>query len=251
MERQKIIAGNWKMHKTAHEAVEFIHKLAPTLTRTSAKVFLAAPFTTLQAAVSAAAGMHIWIGAQNMHDASEGAFTGEISARMLRDIGVHFVILGHSERRSLFHETNEWINRKVRRALAEDLVPLLCIGETLEQREEGKTEEVLCRQLEECLHAVSQEEMKRVIIAYEPVWAIGTGKAATAEIAEDTHKACRAFIAKKWGHELAHHTSLLYGGSVKPETSAALLSKPNIDGLLIGGAALDVATFSRIIEEKQ
>ena len=198
-------------------------------------MLLAVPFTALQAAQ----GSEIEIGAQNMHDAAEGAFTGEISANMLWDAGATFVILGHSERRHLFGETNAFIHRKVVRALEEELQPLLCIGETEEERAHGRTADVLKRQLDECLKGVDPE---KVMIAYEPVWAIGTGKTATPEIAEEAHQQIRAHLG-----ESGKGVAILYGGSVKPETMKPLMQQPNVNGVLVGGASLDVETFAKIV----
>ncbi|MES2344737.1 MAG: triose-phosphate isomerase, partial [Chlamydiota bacterium] len=200
MKRKLILVGNWKMHKTRGETKAFVHELAHEVQSASCGVFIAPPFTALAAAASSAQGSQIVIGAQNMHDAEEGAFTGEISAKMLQEAGARFVILGHSERRTLFQESNAFINRKVKRALETHLQPILCIGETMEEREEGETEEVLKRQLEECLNGVPPEG---IIIAYEPVWAIGTGKVATPESAQEVHLFCRGLLEKKFGKEIA------------------------------------------------
>ncbi len=184
-----------------------------------------------------------------MNDASEGAFTGEIAAKMLLDVGAKFVLLGHSERRQLYGETDEWIQKKMVRALKDKLPPILCVGENLAERQENKTEEVVRTQIHNCLQGVSQEEMKEVILAYEPVWAIGTGMSATPEMAEETHKYCRNVIAEEWGEEVAEELSILYGGSVKPENAKTLLKQENIDGLLVGGASLSLASFSKIIND--
>lgn len=233
MSPQEIIAGNWKMHKTAGEAKKFVNELAPKVR--GSRVLLAVPFTALQAAQ----GTAIEIGAQNMHDAPEGAFTGEISAQMLWDAGATFVILGHSERRHLFGETNGFIHRKVQRAIEEEIQPLLCIGETEEERAHGRTADVLKRQLDECLKDVDLEKM---ILAYEPVWAIGTGKTATPEIAAEAHHLCRTHMGAQ-----GKGVSILYGGSVKPETMKPLMQQPDVNGVLVGGASLDVETFAKIV----
>jgi triosephosphate isomerase len=245
MKRKLILVGNWKMHKTRGETKAFVHELTEQTRDASCHIFIAPPFTALAAAASSAQAGQIVIGAQNMHDAERGAFTGEISVEMLEEAGARFVILGHSERRHIFHETNAFINRKVRRALESRLQPILCIGETAEEREEGETEEVLRNQLEECLQEVSPEG---IIIAYEPVWAIGTGKVATPEGAQETHRFCRSWFEKKFGKELANKLPILYGGSVKPDNIAELCAKPDIDGALVGGAALDVNSFVQMVK---
>ncbi len=244
-----LIVGNWKMYKTAQEAEAYVSALTSQLSQisTPVQVMLAVPFTALALASRASQKGKILIGAQNMHDAAEGAFTGEVSARMIKENGARFVILGHSERRHYFHETNAFINRKIKRALQEGLVPLLCIGELEKERESGKTKELLLTQLKEGLDGLTAQEMQKMILAYEPVWAIGTGKTATPEIADEAHLICRTFLAEKFGKALADKLPILYGGSVKPEGAKQLLDMPNIDGALIGGASLDVATFLQII----
>ncbi len=242
MSRQTIIAGNWKMYKTGDDAATFVQALAGI----SATVYLAVPFTAIAAAKKAAKGGSIRIGAQNMHDATEGAFTGEISGAMLRDVGAEFVLLGHSERRHVFGETDEFINRKVHRAQSDGLQPILCVGETLEQREAGEMESVLRGQIESSLAGV--ESLSDLILAYEPVWAIGTGRTATPQQAQEAHAFCRGAIAEKWGQEAAQGISLLYGGSVKPDNAAELLAQPDIDGVLVGGASLEVDSFKAIAQ---
>ncbi len=245
MSRMPIVVANWKMYKTIPEAQEFVRMLMPQINKdTQLKVFLAVPFIALPVLAQESA---LFVGAQNMHDAEEGAFTGEISAKMLKSCGAHFVILGHSERRTLFQETSSWINRKVKRAVKEGLVPLLCVGESLQEREEGRTQEVLFTQLEESLEDLTAQELSTLIIAYEPVWAIGTGKTATPELAQETHALIRTFLAQKWGSAFAEETPILYGGSVKAENSVALIGQKDIDGALIGGASLDVTSFAKII----
>lgn len=243
MDRIPIIAGNWKMYKTTEEARAFIGSLASHV-GPERRVLLGVPFTALEGAVQAARGSRIEIGAQNMHDMVEGAFTGEISARMLKTSGVSFVILGHSERRQLFGETNAFIHRKVVRALQKGLLPILCIGELLQERESGKHLDVLKLQLEDCLHGVNAEQ---VVIAYEPVWAIGTGKTATPEVAQEVHAFIRAWLGQKYGSSSARKISILYGGSVKPDNIGALMGQDDIDGVLVGGASLEVEAFVKII----
>lgn len=242
--RIPIIAGNWKMHKTIGQAREFIQKLAEALPPVATRIFIAPSYTAIQAAAEAASSTKIVIGAQNMHEAESGAFTGAVSASMLKDAGARFVILGHSERRQLFHETNPLINRKIKRAIAEGLLPILCIGETQKERDAKETKKILRLQLEECLKEISPTE---IVVAYEPVWAIGTGKTATPEMAEEAHLLCREFLNTLWGKSTAEHLNILYGGSVTPETAFSLLKQPNIDGALVGGASLHVDKFIQII----
>lgn len=245
--RPLVITGNWKMYKTIQEATEFIKKLAPLVENSSAQVLLAVPFTAIKAAAEIAKGTKIAIGAQNMNDATEGAFTGEIAGRMLKDAGADFVIIGHSERRKLFHETDEIINKKVKRAHKDGLKTIVCIGETEKERGEGRTEEVLKTQLSRSLAEISAEEMKNIIIAYEPVWAIGTNQTATPEIAESAHRYCRNLLLEIWGEEVAERTVIQYGGSVKPDNAPSLLEQPDIDGLLVGGASLSPEIFVQIV----
>lgn len=245
--RQILIVGNWKMYKTISESVNFIKELAPLLKDNSSKVYLAVPFTAINPAAEEAKETSIVIGAQNMNDASEGAFTGEIAARMLKDAGAKFVILGHSERRHIFHESNDFINKKVKRALLEGLEVILCIGETLKEREDNKTADILQAQLKQGLAGISEESLKNIIIAYEPVWAIGTDHAATPESAQKEHHFCRSFIAETFGEKFAEKLLILYGGSVKPNNAKLLLDQKDIDGLLVGGASLSAETFSKIV----
>lgn len=248
MQRPTIIVGNWKMHKTVGEAIDFIEALIPFTENTSCEILLAVPFTAIHAASSVAGDSKIAIGAQNMSDQDEGAFTGEISAKMLKEVGSSFVILGHSERRSHFGETDGHIHHKVKRAIYEKLPVILCIGESEEARDEGKSLEVLKKQLDGCLGDLKAEELSQVILAYEPVWAIGTGKTATPEMAQKTHAQIRNYLSEKWGKQWAEKTCILYGGSVKPTNIDSLLNEPDIDGALIGGASLDVEAFSKMVQ---
>jgi triosephosphate isomerase (TIM) len=245
--RPVVIAGNWKMYKTIAESVDFIKALVPLVQESPSQVLLAVPFTAIKSAVDEAKGSRITIGAQNMNDASDGAFTGEIAARMLIDVGAEFVILGHSERRHLFKESNTFINRKVKRALSEGLKVILCVGETLDQLDQGKTHEVLKEQLLESLAEVSMEQMKSVTLAYEPVWAVGSDCPATPLQAQEAHHFCRDCIAKAWNPEVAEHLVIQYGGSVKPDNAKELMAQKDIDGLLVGGASLSAETFSKIV----
>jgi len=234
------------MYKTIEEALAFIEKIKPLSEQTPAKVMLAVPYTAIAASAEKAAGSHIVIGAQNMNDASLGAFTGEVAAVMLAEAGAGFVLLGHSERRKIFGETNEFINRKIERAIASSLKFILCIGETFEERESGKTEEVLRRQLSECFAGV-KIDTAGCMIAYEPVWAIGTGRAATPEIAEGAHHFCRTVLAELFGEAQAETIPILYGGSVNAANAANFIVEKDIDGLLIGSASLEPESFAKII----
>ncbi len=248
MERKKIIAGNWKMHKTEPETIEFIKKLAPEIVSCKPSVYIAVPFTSLHVAKKASEKTNVIIGAQNMHFEEKGAFTGEISAVMLKTAGAEFVLLGHSERRHVFHESDDMIAKKMVRALLDDLQPILCVGETEEERESGKTEKVLLQQLQTGLKKISEKEMEKVIVAYEPVWAIGTGKTATPEMAQKAHCFIRKSLKEMFA-KTADFVPILYGGSVKPENSKELMSQKDIDGALIGGASLKPESFAAIINQ--
>ncbi len=248
MNRTPVVTGNWKMYKTVSEATTFVKDLAALLNDSQVTVRLAVPFTAIFPSVMEAKETSIEVGAQNMHDATEGAFTGEISGTMLREAGAKFVVLGHSERRHIFSESNAFINRKVRRAIGEKLQVTLCIGETEQQREEGRTKEVLAEQILQSLEGVSPEEMTGISLAYEPVWAIGTGQAATPENAQEMHATCRAILAEHWGEQVAAACPIQYGGSVKPSNARALFAMPDIDGMLVGGASLTASTFNEIIQ---
>ncbi len=240
------VIGNWKMYKTAREAADYIEALVPLIEECQANFFLAVPYTSIASAVQAAKNTKIVVGAQNMHDAREGAFTGEIASLMLKEAGAAFAILGHSERRTLFNETNESIHKKVIRALQDDLRPVLCIGETLQEREAGKTEEVLKEQLVSALQGIPKEDAGKIILAYEPVWAIGTGKTATPNIAQEAHAYIRSLLCDLFGKRAGNKIPILYGGSVKPDHVLLLMQKADIDGVLVGGASLDPKTFAAI-----
>lgn len=247
MSRDLIVIANWKMYKTAKQAVDYIEEVLPLVEGCQAKIFLAVPFTSISAAAKVAKGTAISVCAQNMNDQRDGAFTGEIAALMLIEAGAEAVILGHSERRSIFKEDDALINGKVIRALSDDLVPILCVGETLAEREGGQMEEVLRRQIELGLKDVSKEAIDRVILAYEPVWAIGTGKVATPKQAEEAHAFCRATLSDLFGKRKADGISILYGGSVKPANVAELVAEEDIDGVLVGGASLDPVSLGQIV----
>jgi triosephosphate isomerase len=249
--RQKIVTGNWKMHKTIEEAKNFVQQLIPLTQNSSALIYLAVPFTAIYPLHQEFKEAAIQIGAQNMNDASAGAFTGEIAAKMLKEAGAKFVLLGHSERRHLFHETNAFINRKVKRAVLDDIQPVLCIGETQAEHEEGRTHEVLKLQLTECLQDLDASQLQNLILAYEPVWAIGSGISATPEMAEQTHQYCREQLAQLFSVGFAEKIPIQYGGSVNLSNAKFFLNQLNIDGLLVGGASLSLETFSQIVNDIQ
>jgi len=245
--RKKVIAGNWKMNMLPNEAIDFIEKLTPEVKDTKNEVILCVPYTDLFYSLLTAQNTAIKIGAQNMHWEEKGAYTGEIAPEMLQCINVQYVIIGHSERRQYFAETDETINKKVKAALAHELTPILCVGETLKQKEVGLAEEVITKQVELALGGLIAKQVEEVIIAYEPIWAIGTGKTATAEDANNTIKGIRAEIANMYGDENAQEVEILYGGSVKSSNSKELFTMSDIDGGLVGGASLEASEFSKII----
>ena len=244
-----VIAGNWKMYKNNKEAIETLTQLK-NLTKgvKNVDIVIGAPFTCLSDAVKTVEGSNIKIAAENVYPKIEGAYTGEISPKMLKDIGVTYVILGHSERREYFKESDEFINQKVKAVLEIGMKPILCIGEKLEERESRKTFEVLSKQIKGGLADLSKESAEKVIIAYEPVWAIGTGKTATPEMAEETHKAIRNVLTEMFGKDVADKMIIQYGGSMKPENAKDLLSQEDIDGGLVGGASLKADSFFEIIK---
>jgi triosephosphate isomerase len=247
MARTPLIAGNWKMHKTARQAEEHIQALLPRLPATDrVEVAVCVPFTALAAAVASARGSSLAVFAQNMHHEAEGAYTGEVSPPMLEELEVHGVVLGHSERRAMFAETDRALAAKVPAALAAGLVPILCVGESEQEREEGETERRLRHQVREDLADVPPERLADVVIAYEPIWAIGTGRVATAEQAQETIAFVRALVGDRDG-QAAEDIRILYGGSVKDENAEELLALPDVDGALVGGASLDPEGFARIV----
>jgi triosephosphate isomerase (TIM) len=246
--RKPLIAGNWKMFKTVHETLAHITELRRTLRDViNVDIVVAPPFTALAAAADRARDSRIAVGAQNLHWEREGPFTGEVSAAMIQEAGAQYVIIGHSERRTLFGETDLTVNKKMAAAVAADLSPILCIGETLQQREANQTHLVLDQQLREGLDGFTAEQLQAMTVAYEPVWAIGTGRNATPEQAQDAHAHIRLRLRQWFGVEMAERCRILYGGSVKPDNTAALLSQPDVDGALVGGASLDVTSFSAIV----
>jgi len=248
--RKPFVAGNWKMNNTADEAVALIEALKPLVADVAGKVEVAVcpTYTSLAAAKGALEGSEIGLGAQNMHWEASGAYTGEVTAEMLLTTGCTHVILGHSERRQYFAETDEGVNKKLKAALAAGLKPIVCIGETLEEREAGRIEDVVLGQLRGGLEGLSAADMATVTLAYEPVWAIGTGKTATPDQAEEVHAMIRAELVKLFGDEAADGVRIQYGGSMKPDNAADLLSRDNIDGGLIGGAALKADSFAAIVK---
>jgi len=245
--RRPIIAGNWKMHKTSAEARHLITDLKPLVGGAWAEVVVCPPFTALAAAVAAAAGSNISIGAQDIFWEDEGAYTGEISGPMLKELGCRYCIIGHSERRQYFGETDATVKKKVRAAFRSGLTPIVCVGETLAEREAGRTLEVCRRQVEEGLADLTPEEAARLVIAYEPVWAIGTGRNATGEDAQEVIGFIRERLAAIYGREAADQCRIQYGGSVKPENIAEFMARPDIDGALVGGASLDPISFAAIV----
>ena len=246
--RRPLIVGNWKLHKTLGETLELVNAIkAGSENSTEVDIAVAPVFTALSVARAALAESRVGLAAQNCYPEKQGAFTGEVSPALLKDIGCLFVILGHSERRQLFGEDGAFINRKVHAVIKEGLVAILCIGETLAQREAGTTFDILATQLREGLQEISAEDMKQVVIAYEPVWAIGTGKTATPEQAEEVHAFIRSLLASSFDAGIAQSTRILYGGSVKPDNVDNLMAKPDLDGALVGGASLKSADFLRII----
>ncbi len=246
--RTPVIAGNWKMHKTASEAAAFVESLRPVAEGIRDREIVLAPtFPALPAAVQAARGSNIQISAQNLHWEDRGAFTGEVSAGMLAAIGCSHVIIGHSERRQYCGETDGTVHLKVLAALEAGLTPIVCVGETLEQREAGNTETVLKEQFSAGVGALEADQFRRLILAYEPVWAIGTGRTATPEIAEASHRMLRSLAANRFGAPVASALRILYGGSVKPANIAGLLEREEIDGGLVGGASLDQESFAALV----
>ncbi len=248
--RKKVIAGNWKMHNDLSESQNLITKLTSGLSgkKYNCDIIICPPFTSLSEASSLIKDTPVKLGAQNMYFQESGAYTGEISAKMLKSVGCEYVIIGHSERRTIFKESNGLINEKIKAALKAGLKPIFCIGETLEEREKGKEKEVLKTQLSGGLDEISLDEMKQIMVAYEPVWAIGTGRTATPAQAEEMHEYIRNYIQDDFTPEVAENLIIQYGGSVKPDNASDLLSQKNIDGALVGGACLKADSFIGIIE---
>jgi triosephosphate isomerase (TIM) len=247
--RKKLMAANWKMYKTPDQTRDFFRDFLPLVGKHDRdEIAVCPPFVDVPAAVEAAKGSNVAIGAQNMYWEKEGAFTGEISTGMLLAVGCTHVIIGHSERRQYFGETDDTVNLKLKAALEAGLIPIVCVGEVLEEREAGLTEDVLRRQCLRAFHAISGKKAAKLVIAYEPVWAIGTGKTATPQLASEAHQLIRSEAGKALGEDLAENLRILYGGSVKPENAKALMSEAEIDGALVGGASLDPKSFAAIVK---
>lgn len=247
--RKPIIAGNWKMHKTLGEAVDFVQKAKDQVpSREKMESVVCAPALFLDALVKETKGTDLKVGAQNMHFEQSGAFTGEISPVSLQDIGVSYVIIGHSERREMFAETDESVNKKVKAAFEHNLIPIMCCGETLEERESGKTNAIVGEQVKEGLVGLTDDQVKQVVVAYEPIWAIGTGKTSSSADANETCGYIRTVISEQFSTEVADAVRIQYGGSVKPENIKSILNEEHIDGALVGGASLEVDSFLKLLE---
>ncbi len=252
MGRLPFMAGNWKMNKTTGEAIDLVRELKAAISGVKGvEVAVAPPFTALYAVCKELEGSSIRLAAQNLYWEEKGAFTGEVSPLMLKEVGCHYVIIGHSERRQFFGETDETVNRRIKAALAQGLKVIFCIGEILKEREEGKTFSVIERQVEDGLKNLSDKEMKNMVTAYEPVWAIGTGKTATPGQAEEVHRFIRGKIEKLYSREVSEEIRIQYGGSVTPENIKGLMEQANIDGALVGGASLKAESFSKIVRFKE
>ena len=245
--RRKVIAGNWKMNMLPNETIKFIEEFESLVKDTKNEVILCVPYTDLFYALNFAQDTNIKIGAQNMHFEESGAYTGEVSAKMLKSIGVEYVIIGHSERRQYFNETDETVNKKIKAAFANELKPIVCVGETLEERESGKTVDIITNQTKLALEGLTDEQVKNTIIAYEPIWAIGTGKTATSEAANNSIKEIRKKIEEIYGKDVAECVIIQYGGSVKSVNAKELFTTSDIDGGLVGGASLKPEEFAKIV----
>lgn len=245
--RRAIIAGNWKMNNTISEATTLVEDLKPMVKDSTCDVVICPTFLSLPRVVELCTGTNIKVGAQNMHYEDNGAFTGEVSPKMLKELGVDFVVIGHSERRQYFNETDDTINKKLKAAFSYEITPILCVGESLIERELGITEEVLGAQIKQDLIGLSKEQVEKLVVAYEPIWAIGTGKTATADDANSTIGFIRSVIGKQFGQEISNKTRIQYGGSVKPSTIKEQMAMEHIDGGLIGGASLKASDFAAIV----
>ncbi|MBU3934164.1 MAG: triose-phosphate isomerase [Candidatus Omnitrophica bacterium] len=247
--RRPIIAGNWKMNKTVEEALELVGRLKTRLREAGdIDIVVCPPFTALEEVAKITQDANIQLGAQDVHWEDSGAYTGEVSCSMIKELGCRYVIIGHSERRACFGETNESVNKKARAVLRHNLIPIICVGERLEQRERGETFEVIKGHIENGLKGISAEEMKKVVIAYEPVWAIGTGKTATPDEAQEAHGFIRGLLREFYDQDTAGSVRIQYGGSVKPDNISDLMAKADVDGALVGGASLKVDSFVKIVE---
>jgi triosephosphate isomerase len=247
--RKKVMAANWKMFKTPDETQDYLHQFLPMVAgHDRDEIVVCPPYTDVATAIEAARGSNVAIGVQNVHWRADGAYTGEISAPMLLCLGVTHVIIGHSERRQYFGETDDTVNLRLKTALESGLTPICCVGEVLEEREAGATDDVLRRQCVRAFHTISAKKAAKLVVAYEPVWAIGTGKTATPELAAKAHAVIRHEVTKIFGEEFAAQLRILYGGSVKPDNSSALMAQEEIDGALVGGASLDPKSFAAIVK---
>ena len=248
--RRPIIAGNWKMNKTLKEALEMVEELKPMVKEAVCEVVVCPPFVCLGQVADAVKGSNIRVGAQNMHYEESGAYTGEVSPAMLRELNIEYVIIGHSERRQYFNETDESVNKKVMAAIKHSLIPIVCCGESLEEREDGVTRDVLGKQIRIGLKGFSEEDIEKIVVAYEPIWAIGTGRTATDEQANEAIAYIRSVISAAYGEGTADKVRIQYGGSVKPSTIKAQMEQPDIDGALVGGASLNASDFAAIVNYK-
>ncbi len=245
--RKPIIAGNWKMHKTIAEALQFVDQIKNEVEGTDVEAVICAPFTLLKDIKEAVKGTNIKVGAQNMHYEEKGAFTGEVSAPMLKELDMDYVIIGHSERRQYFNETDETVNKKVKQAFAYDITPIMCVGETLEQREADKTKDIVKNQTQKGLADVKPDQVKSLVIAYEPIWAIGTGKTASSQEANEVIAYIREVVKEMYSEEISEEVRIQYGGSVKPSNVEEIMNESDIDGALVGGAALEATDFIALV----
>jgi triosephosphate isomerase len=248
--RKRLLAGNWKMHKTVRESIELTSCLKRELFEVQGlDIVICPPFTALSDVSEIVLESNIQLGAQNMYWEKEGAFTGEISGVMLKELGCRFVILGHSERRGYFAETNDLVNKKIRAALESELIPIVCVGESLQEREKNLTLQILTDQIKNGLRGLTKEEIARIVVAYEPVWAIGTGRTASSQQAQEAQSHIRQLLVEDFGQEVAEEIRILYGGSVKPDNISELIAQRDIDGALVGGASLDCKSFVEIVKK--
>lgn len=245
--RKPIIAGNWKMHKTIAEAVDFVNHIKDQVSGTDVEAVICAPFTALRDLKTAVEGTNIKIGAQNMHFEEKGAFTGEIAPSMLAELQVDYVIIGHSERRQYYNETNETVNKKVKKAFEHGILPIVCVGESLQQREDGRTKDIVKEQTQQGLLGLTEEQIRSTVIAYEPIWAIGTGKTASSKDANEVIAYIREVIKQMYSEEISEEIRIQYGGSVKPSNVEEIMNESDIDGALVGGAALQPDDFINLV----
>ena len=245
--RKPIIAGNWKMHKTINEAKSFVEEIKGSIKETDVEAVICAPYTILKDLKEVTKGTNIKVGAQNMHFEENGAFTGEISPLMLKELEIDYVIIGHSERRQYFNETDETVNKKVKKALEHSIIPIMCVGESLEQREAGDTKSIVKSQVEKGLEGINHEDIKKIVVAYEPIWAIGTGKTASSEDANEVIAYIREVIKNVSSEDISEEIRIQYGGSVKPSNVEEIMNQSDIDGALVGGASLEPKDFIELV----